>query len=376
MNIFRSIFLVMIVLLWFTVNAFSQWLDITDVKIKKEMTEMAGPEIVIEYDLESQDISEKSPAYVFIRFSQDGGTHWNLLPLQYLRGNGFDMVSSAGHKKIYWWGVAELGFDIDSMEIKIRGLQMVRIPGGEFIMKSFPGGGKDPSVEAKPNTMLPEYFISKNETTITMYADYLNEMGRRGFGWNRRMKDSLKCGIVREGLDPDYSYSVKPQKGNHPVNYVSWYDAVSFLGWCGLTLPTEVMWEKAFVGGIYLDGDDSKKEKNPFPERKFPWGNEAPDGDDLYRCNFDGEGDGFVKTAPVGSFEKYNSPYGVSDLAGNVAEWTLDWYTTSFHAGIDGFRMVRGGSRIDLPVGVDAVSGATQFPIKESNIIGFRGVKK
>ena len=66
----------------------------------------------------------------------------------------------------------------------------------------------------------------------------------------------------------------------------------------------------------------------------------------------------------------------MSDLAGNVAEWTLDWYTTTFHVGIDGFRMVRGGSRMDLPVGVDAVSGATQFPIKESNIIGFRGVKE
>ncbi|MCK5372409.1 MAG: SUMF1/EgtB/PvdO family nonheme iron enzyme, partial [Cyclobacteriaceae bacterium] len=76
-----------------------------------------------------------------------------------------------------------------------------------------------------------------------------------------------------------------------------------------------------------------------------------------------------------GSFSKYDSPYGVSDLAGNVAEWTLDWYTTTFHVGIDGFRMVRGGSRMDLPFACDAVSGATQFPIKESNIIGFRGVK-
>ena len=375
MNFLRSSILIAAILLLFSNNVFSQWLDISNVSIKKEVTEMAGPEIVIEYDLESTDISEKTPAYVFIRFSQDGGTHWNLLPMDYLRGTGFDIIMSAGHKKIFWWGVDELGYDIDSMKIMVRGLQMVRIPGGEFIMKSFPGGGKDPSVNVKPNAVLPEFFIAKNETTISMYADYLNEMGSKGFGWNRRMKDSLKCGIVREGIDPNYTYLVKSQKENYPINYVSWYDAVSFLDWCGLTLPTEAMWEKAYVGGIYLDEDDSKQEKNPLPERKYPWGNEAPDADALYKCNFEGADDGFSKTSPVGNFSKYDSPYGVSDLAGNVAEWTLDWYTTTFHVGIDGFRMVRGGSRMDLPFACDAVSGSTQFPIKESNIIGFRGVK-
>ncbi len=376
MNFLRSFILVTATFFLFTDNVFSQWLDISNVSIKKELTEMAGSEIVIEYDLENQDISEKIPAYIFIRFSQDGGAHWNLLPMDYLRGTGFDIVTTTGHKKIYWWGVGELGYDnLDSLQVKIRGLQMVRIPGGDFIMKSFPGGGKDPSVDPKPTTVLPEYFIAKNETTISMYADYLNEVGSKGFGWNRRMKDSLKCGIVREGAEPDYTYKVLSQKGVFPINYVSWYDAVSFLNWCGLALPTEAMWEKAYVGGIYLDGDDLKQVKNPLPERKYPWGNETPDADATYRCNFDGEDDGFTKTSPVGSFSEYDSPYGVSDLAGNVAEWTLDWYTTSFHVGIDGFRMVRGGSRMDLPVGCDAVSGATQFPIKESNIIGFRGVK-
>lgn len=376
MTFSRSSILVAVILLLFTDNVFSQWLEISNVTIIKEQTEMAGPEIVIEYDLASTGISEKTPAYVFIRFSQNGGTHWNLLPTDYLRGTGFNVITSAGHKKIFWWGVAELGYDnLDSMEIKVRGLQLVLIPGGDFIMKGFPGGGKDPSVNVKPNTDLAEFHIAKHETTISMYADYLNEVGNRGIGWNPRMKDSLKCGIVREGIDLNYTYIVKPQRGNYPINYVSWYDAVSFLDWCGLVLPTEAMWEKAYVGGIYLDGDELKLEKNPLPERKYPWGNEAPDADALYKCNFDGADDGFSKTSPVGSFSEYNSPYGVSDLAGNVSEWTLDWYTTTFHVGIDGFRMVRGGSRMDLPFACDAVSGATQFPIKESNIIGFRGVK-
>ena len=365
MIFFRSVILIAMIQIFFTDQVFSQWLDISNVSIKKEHTELAGPELVIEYDLEGMDISAKTPAYVFIRFSLDGGTHWNLLPMNYLRGTGFEIVTSDGHKKIFWWGVAELGYDnLDLMEIKIRGLQLVRIPGGEFKMKGFPGGGKDPAVSAKPNQVLPEFFIAKNETTISMYADYLNEVGSKGFGWNPRMKDSLKCGIVREGIVPNYTYFVRTKKENYPINYVSWYDAVSFLDWCGLALPTEAMWEKAYVGGFYLDGDDLKQEKNPNPERKYPWGNEAPDADALYKCNFDGINDGYSKTSPVGSFSEYNSPYGVSDLAGNVAEWTLDWYTTTYHVGIDGFRMVRGGSRMDLPFACDAVSGATQFPLK------------
>ena len=78
-------------------------------------------------------------------------------------------------------------------------------------------------------------------------------------------------------------------------------------------------------------------------------------------------------TAPVGSFARFASPYGVNDLAGNINEWTLDWYQTTHHAGLDGFRMVRGGSWMDLPDGVDVISGATSLPNLESSIMGFRG---
>ena len=62
-------------------------------------------------------------------------------------------------------------------------------------------------------------------------------------------------------------------------------------------------------------------------------------------------------------------------MAGNVIEWMLDWYSTPYHTGLDGFRMVRGGSWMAVPAACDAITGATQFPIKESSIMGFRGVK-
>ena len=358
-------------------SVFSQWIDISNVDLNMVETKMGGAEIIVEYDLKGDDISEKMPAYIFIRYSLDGGATWDLLPSDFIKGNGFDMVSYPGHKEVFWWGAKALGYvQTDSIKVKIMGIQMVRIPGGDFKMKSFPGGGKDPTVNDKPNTVLPTYHIAKYETAISMYTDYLNEVGGMGRGWYKRMSDSLKCGIVRKGSSPGYSYEIKKGKEDHPVAYVSLYDALSFLGWCGLTLPTEAMWEKAFIGGIYLDGDDSKQVKNPLPERNYPWGNELPDEDSIYRCNVDGDMDGYVKTAPVGSFSDFNSPYGVCDMAGNLAEWTIDWYTTSFHVGLDGFRMIRGGSWRDIPFACDAVTGASQFPIKKSNIMGFRGAKR
>jgi len=366
--------------------------------------------------------------YVFIRYSKDFGvpkrermrlgtlgTTWQgsrgghsaelsrsprsqLIPATSLKGNGYDLVEKPGHKKAIWWGTGETSLtDINQVEFRVRGIKMVRVPGGEFVMKSLPGGGRDESKNQEVDSNLPLFYIAKYETTASMYADYLNEISDEGAGWNRRMADPNRCGIIRnrdpaprpsslvprdssdDGRwttdDSRASYSVIPGRENYPVTYVSWYDAVGFLNWCGLRLPTEAEWEKALRGGIYLDGDESKKKTNPVPERRYPWGNESPGANSVYRCNYDGPDDGFEYTAPVGSFDRFNSPYGICDLAGNVAEWTLDWYSTSYHVGLDGFRMVRGGSWMAVPAACDAITGATQLPLKESSIMGFRGVR-
>lgn len=334
---------------------------------------MAGPKIFIEYDINEPDISHDAPAYVFVRYSRDEGKTWRLVPMSSLRGNGFDIVEKPGHKQIIWWGTTQTSFaDLDQVKIRVRAIPMARIPAGEFVMKSLPGAGRDESKELEFDTDLPLFYMAKFETTIAMYVDYLNEVGGGEAGWNQRMSNSDRCGITR---NDDNMYEVQPGRGNYPITYVSWYDAVDFLQWCGLRLPTEAEWEKALRGGLYLDGDKIKNKSNPKPERRFPWGDESPDAEGIYRCNFDGEEDGFAYTAPVGSFQKFNSPYGICDLAGNVAEWTLDWYSTSFHVGLDGFRLVRGGSWMAVSAACDAISGATQLPLKESSIMGFRGVK-
>ena len=353
--------------------AFANWIDISNVKISREPTELAGPKIIIEYDMNEPGLSDEAPAYVFVRYSGDSGKTWRLVPIESLRGNGFGIVDKPGHKQIIWWGTTQTSFlDFDQVKMRVRAMPMVRIPAGEFVMKSLPGAGRDESKEMEFDTDLPSFYMAKYETTIAMYTDYLNEMDSDQAGWNQRMSNSDRCGITR---DDKGKYQVQPGRDNYPITYVSWYDAVNFLQWCGLRLPTEAEWEKALRGGLYLDGDKTKKKPNPMPERRYPWGDESPDAEGVFRCNFDGEQDGFAYTAPVGSFRKFNSPYGICDLAGNVGEWTLDWYSTSYHVGLDGFRLVRGGSWMAVPAACDAITGATQFPLKESSIMGFRGVK-
>ena len=336
------------ILICFYGISYAQWADITNVQVNIVKTELGGTAVEISYELKQ-------------------------VHPEVLQGEGFGMLTTAGEKKVTWWGSGLTGDGIPAL--KVRGIPMARIAAGEFDMKSFPAGGKDPSKAERPNTDLPEFFMAINETTNGMYADFLSEMGRDGSWWHPRMANPKRGGISRADSGIYIDYKPIPGREHFPVIYVSWYDAHSFANWCGLDLPSEVMWEKAYVGGLFLDGDNSRRVPNPIPERKYPWGNETPDANGIFRCNIDGDADGFPNQAPVGSFSNFSSPYGINDLAGNVAEWTQDWYTTTYHAGLDGFRMVRGGSWMAMPLECDAVSGATQFPIKESSIMGFRVAK-
>jgi formylglycine-generating enzyme len=111
------------------------------------------------------------------------------------------------------------------------------------------------------------------------------------------------------------------KRADHPVVHVAHEDAEAYAAWAGLSLPTEAEWETAarggLVGGKYTWGDEPER-----PEQRlanywhgdFPWRPER----------------GYGRTAPVGSFPP--NPYGLFDMAGNVWEWTTDWYADS-HAG-------------------------------------------
>ena len=93
----------------------------------------------------------------------------------------------------------------------------------------------------------------------------------------------------------------------HPVHGVTWEDACAFAQWLGGRLPSEAEWEYAAAGS---------------ESRTYPWGDSAPAGG----ANLAGEGDGFARTAPVGSNPRDRSALGCFDMGGNVSEWTADGY--------------------------------------------------
>ena len=103
----------------------------------------------------------------------------------------------------------------------------------------------------------------------------------------------------------------------HPVVHVAYEDVEAYAQWAGKALPTEAEWEFAARGG--LEGAE------------YAWGNElTPDGKSMCN-NWQGEfpwenlqSDGYEWTAPVGSFPP--NGYGLHEMAGNVWEWTTDWY--------------------------------------------------
>jgi eukaryotic-like serine/threonine-protein kinase len=221
------------------------------------------------------------------------------------------------------------------------GMTMVYVPAGDFLMGSEKGLTDE---QPQHEVYLDAYWIDQTEVTNAMYRECI----RKG-----------KC-------EPPYSTAQfdDPELADHPVVFVSWVKAKNYCEWVGRRLSTEAEWEKAAIWDPVAN-----------QQRVYPWGNEY----DCTMGNFDDEleldasimpntpegCDGFLRTAPVGSFPDGASPYGALDMGGNVWEWVHDAFlevdpltttVTNYYAisprenpqGVDpsltDYRVVRGGS--------------------------------
>ncbi|MFW5725817.1 MAG: formylglycine-generating enzyme family protein [Bacteroidota bacterium] len=105
-----------------------------------------------------------------------------------------------------------------------------------------------------------------------------------------------------------------------PVVHISWFDANAYAQWAGKRLPTEAEWEYAARGGnndfIYPWGNERVT-----PEKANYWQGEFPYSDDVE--------DSYEGVAPVRSFMP--NGFGLYDMAGNVWEWTADWYHHDYY---------------------------------------------
>lgn len=208
---------------------------------------------------------------------------------------------------------------------------MVLIPSGEFLMGSPAGSDALPDEQPQRSIFVSSIFLDRHEVTNEEYHAFVSAA-------NHRMPENNNAASTLWS-----NRTPMPGIERHPVVNVSWIDAVAYCQWKGKRLPTEAEWEKAARG---TDG------------RRYPWGNqwdillansasywagrtvEFDSGADWDAFWVKGEGakiakekglNGEVLTMPVGSFPEAMSPYGVVDMAGNVAEWVQDWYDPNYY---------------------------------------------
>jgi len=252
----------------------------------------------------------------------------------------------------------ELVYTGVSVISEIDGMEMIYIPAGVFIMGQ--------SSEEMMALCLQEMDRESCDWYHVPDEDPVHIVNLNGF-WidktevtNAMYHKCVVAGVCTAPFEHEPSsiddFSAIPKYADYPVKQVHWKQAQTYCHWAGRTLPTEAQWEKAARG---VDA------------RLYPWGNVQPT-DKLASFSKLYDLDSIV---PVGSYPEGASPYGLLDMAGNVAEWVADWYDETYYAispienptGPESGRIhiLRGGSSLSVPYDILT---STRFWISEEAV--------
>ena len=243
-------------------------------------------------------------------------------------------------------------------------LGFVEIPAGPFVM------GSDTTLDrgafdierwsrdsARETVELPTFYIGRYEVTVAQYSAFVLATAHR-------------------------ATDQEPLRGSpdHPVVAVSWTDALAYTRWLETTLrewpetpsPVSQLLRDGWRVGVASEAEWEKAARGS-DGRIYPWGDD-PRQD---RANFGGR-----RTTPVGTFACPECPYGLSDMAGNVWEWTRSPYQpypydpTDDREDLDAEALwvMRGGSFGDPAQLVRAANRGGADPGARRPFIGFRVV--
>ncbi|MBI4671018.1 MAG: SUMF1/EgtB/PvdO family nonheme iron enzyme [Chloroflexi bacterium] len=218
--------------------------------------------------------------------------------------------------------------------------EMISIQGSAFTMGDDKG---DPDERPAHPVTVEDFAIDRFEVTNALFDAFVQATGYRTENESK-------------GKAQTWRTLSTPDTGGNPVVMVSWADAQAFCAWAGKRLPTEAEWEFAARGA---DG------------RVYPWGNEYDPK------KFNGKESGIHGTVHVGSYPAGVSAFGLDDMAGNVWEWTADWYqpypggaASQFFG--EKFRVTRGGGWFDTNKQVRTSNRSSADPSAANDDLGFR----
>lgn len=181
--------------------------------------------------------------------------------------------------------------------------QWVKIPKGQVVIGSLVAEGYE---NERPLHTVPvsAFEVSKTEVTVIQYAQCVaqgvcSSEGLKSSDWG----DDQLCNWDQVG------------RADHPLNCVSWYQALRYAQWVGGRLLSEAEWS------YVAQGASSQRQI-------YPWGPDPASCDFAHLSDFvRGKGCGEEMTARVCRYPKGHSKQGLCDLVGNVWEWVMDeWH--------------------------------------------------